>query len=248
MELMVIGSGSKGNGYIIQNDSDAIIIEAGMSMRSYSVGLGFNLKKVAACLVTHEHKDHSGHVTDIVKSGIPTFMSEGTAKSVFGENPIIDRVNFLKSGRLCKIGNWDVLPFDAKHDAAEPLGFLVRHKETGTFLFATDTYYLPCTFKGLNNIMIECNYDKEMVQSNMNSGKVHPSVAKRVLTSHLSVDHCIEALRNNDLSQVNNIVLIHLSGSNSDPIAFKERVHYSTGKNVFVAEKGLKIKFEKTPF
>jgi len=52
----------------------------------------------------------------------------------------------------------------------------------------------------------------------------------------------------NDLSQVNNIVLIHLSDSNSDEIQFQNEVSELTGKNVTVASNGMTINFNKTPF
>jgi ribonuclease BN (tRNA processing enzyme) len=64
----------------------------------------------------------------------------------------------------------------------------------------------------------------------------------------MSLDTCVNLLNANDLSKVNNIVLIHLSDSNSDEQAFKKRVSDETGKNVTVASNGMEINFNKTPF
>jgi hypothetical protein len=64
----------------------------------------------------------------------------------------------------------------------------------------------------------------------------------------MSLDTCIETLRMNDLSAVNNIVLIHLSDSNSNAEAFQAAVREATGKTVHIASKGLDINFNKTPF
>jgi ribonuclease BN (tRNA processing enzyme) len=50
------------------------------------------------------------------------------------------------------------------------------------------------------------------------------------------------------LSQVNNILLIHLSDSNSDEKQFKKEIHELTNKNVIVASNGMDIPFLKTPF
>jgi hypothetical protein len=55
-------------------------------------------------------------------------------------------------------------------------------------------------------------------------------------------------LRANDLTGVNNIVLIHLSDSNSDAPRFQKEVRELTGKTVWVAEAGLEINFDKEPF
>jgi len=250
MELTVIGSGSKGNAYVIQDATDALVLEAGVKVPHIKKAFGFITRKVAGCLVTHEHGDHAAYAPDMVVSGIPTYMSRGTADAVFTgrDARLRDRVHILEAGVPTHVGRWEVLPFGTVHDAAEPLGFLIRHPETGVFLFATDTYYLPCTFDGLNNVMIECNYDGGLLKRNMDSGIVPPSVAQRVLTSHLSVDRCIEALRANDLSAVNDIVLIHLSGANGDADAFRGRVRAATGRRVTVAAEGLKMPFEAMPF
>jgi hypothetical protein len=64
----------------------------------------------------------------------------------------------------------------------------------------------------------------------------------------MSLDTCIGFLRKNDLSKVNNIVLIHLSDGNSDEKLFKSEVENATGKTVTVADNGTVIQFKKTPF
>lgn len=247
MKLTVIGSGSSGNGYILHNESEALIIEAGMSMRKYKIALGFNIAIVSGCLVTHEHKDHSKSVSDMLASKIPVYMSNGTANAIVGEADI-PHLHRICANKEFSVGSFDVLPFNVVHDAKEPFGFLIRHQETGTILFATDTYYLPHKFNGLNNVMIECNYDAHILKDNVKSGEVHPSIAKRVLTSHFSYSHCIEALKANDLSAVNNIVLLHLSSANSNAEAFRQGVEDATSRSTFVAKAGLEIDFGKTPF
>lgn len=248
MRLSVIGSGSSGNGYILHNDREALIIEAGMAMKRYKVALDFNIAIVSGCLISHEHGDHSKSVKDMLASKIPVYMSNGTARAIFGEREDIPNLHRVEPNKMFKVGSFDVLPFAVVHDASEPLGYLIRHNETGTILFATDTYFLPQRYNGLNNILIECNYDANILKTNVSSGEVHPSVAKRVLKSHLSYKHCIEALKANDLSGVNNIVLIHLSAANSNAEAFKAGVEEATSKNVFVARAGLDIDFNMTPF
>lgn len=146
------------------------------------------------------------------------------------------------------LGDFTVIPFPAKHDAAEPLGFYIWHEETGGILFATDTYYLPCTFKGLSNILIECNYDPDILARRVADGDIPEVLQERVRRSHLSYYTCLDALRANDLTAVNNIVLIHISDGNGDGVAFREGIAKATGKTVHIAKPGLKIKFNKTPF
>ena len=118
----------------------------------------------------------------------------------------------------------------------------------GTLLFATDTYYLPFTFDGLNNIMIECNYSRSILDANIEAGKLPKLVRNRIVQSHMSLDNCIRTLTANDLTKVNNIVLIHLSDGNSNRDEFRKLVFEATGKSVHIAEPGKKIKLQETPF
>jgi phosphoribosyl 1,2-cyclic phosphodiesterase len=140
------------------------------------------------------------------------------------------------------------MPFPVQHDAAEPLGFLIYHPEMGTTLFATDTYYLAYTFKGLNNILIECNYRLDILDENHQAGRVPKVQRDRTIESHLSYHTCRETLLANDLSAVNSIVLIHLSDDNSNAGEFRSGIADATGKQVYVADRGMNLSFNRTPF
>jgi phosphoribosyl 1,2-cyclic phosphodiesterase len=146
------------------------------------------------------------------------------------------------------MAGFTVKPFKVNHDAAEPVGYLIHHNECGNVLFLTDTMYCSYTFASLNNIIIEANYSQEILDERLRSGASPDFLRNRVLQSHMSLNTCKDLLRANDLRSVNNIVLIHLSDSNSDAKQFHKEVSELTGKNVFVAEPGLTIPFNKTPF
>lgn len=258
MQLHVINSNSKGNCYLLIGETETLIIECGVNFKQVKQALSFDLSKVVGCLVTHEHMDHCKAFWDFMNAGIVVYatpkthsaiskktIAEGWKGSYFmptsGANPDI------RYYQKTTIGQFTILPFDVKHDAAEPVGFVIKHPECGVVLFATDTIYLPNTFKGLNNIIIEANYCEDIITDKMMAGG-NKFVRDRVLNSHMSIQTCIEALQANDLSQVNNIVLIHLSDSNSNAKQFKEKAEQATGKKVFIADAGLKIDFNKTPF
>ena len=247
MELTVLGSSSAGNSYVLQNDTEALVIECGVSIKEVKKAVDFNISKIVGAIVSHEHGDHAGYIDEFLKARIQVYASYGTVKAAkvsYNNLPIL----YLESGCKTRIGNFTVLPFDVKHDAAEPLGFLIKHNETGNILFVTDSYYIPYAFTGMNNILIECNYRTDILERNIAAGKIPTKMRDRLLESHMSFETCKEALLANDLSKVNNIVLIHLSDGNSNAAEFKRDIHRATGKNVHVADKGLKIPFNKTPF
>lgn len=57
----------------------------------------------------------------------------------------------------------------------------------------------------------------------------------------MELESCKQALKENDLSNVANIVLLHLSSNNSDEHLFVSEVQKLTGKAVYAAKPGLSI-------
>jgi len=147
------------------------------------------------------------------------------------------------------IGPFRILPFDVRHDCKEPLCYLIKHPECGVTLFLTDSYYCAYKFEGLNNVIVEANYCQSIIDRKMAEGVAPRFLRNRILQSHMSLKTCKEFLQANDLTAVNNIVLIHLSDRNSDAIRFQREIQELTGKTVHVADAGLVIEnFNINPF
>ena len=246
MKLKIIGTGSKGNAYVLENEHEALLIECGVNISEIKKVLNFNLNKIVGCIVTHEHLDHSKSIVDVMKSGINVWTGAKTYTALKTLNH--HRANVIASKQEIQIGRFKVMAFDVKHDAAEPLGYLIEHQDCGKILFLTDTYYCAYTFKGLNNIIIEANYSKAIIDRKFGAESGKEFLRNRILKSHFSIENCKEMLSANDLSKVNNIVLIHLSDSNSDEKQFQKEISELTGKTVTIANNGMEIPFKKTPF
>ena len=65
------------------------------------------------------------------------------------------------------------------------------------------------------------------------------------MKSHMSLQTTISTLKANDLKDVNNVVLLHLSGNNSDSDLFKTSVEEAVGKVVTIARKDVSLSFNK---
>lgn len=243
MFLKIISTGSHGNAYLLGNESEALLIECGVNIREIKKAIDFDLKKITACILTHEHLDHSKAIKEVLGAGIQVFATEGTHKA--RETDSHHRANNLEKGKKVKLGNFTVLPFQVEHDAADPVGFIIHHKETGNVLFLTDSYYTKYTFKNLNNIIIEANYCPEIAKRQMSEQMF---LHDRVLQSHMSIEQCINTLSANDLSKVNNIVLIHLSDRNSNEKEFVDKVEKAIGKAVTAARDNMILELNATPF
>lgn len=258
MKLHVISSSSEGNAYAIEGNGETLLLEAGAPFEGTLKAIGYQVKNIVGCLVTHEHGDHAGRVKELADYCVDVWTSPGTAEKIAGKlKPGAARClrTFRREAgaevyETFSLGRFEVTPFATQHDSAEPVGYYITHPETGGILFATDTYYLRPTFAGLRHVLIECNHDSEKLQANAYD-RIHgmtPELAQRIRESHLSLQTCISTLKANDLSQVNEIVLIHLSKNNGDPAVFKKAVATATGLPTYIGRPGLTLDFNINPF
>lgn len=246
MQLTILGSSSTGNSYLIHNETTCLMIEAGVSITKIKKALDFNISKVAGCIISHGHGDHAGKVNDVLKAGIDVWVSEETNREIkYTGNKRALILHDEKQTQM--IGEFKVMCFKVKHDVP-CVGFIIHHPEMGKILFVTDTAYIPYKISGLNQLLIEANYDINILDRNIESGKVNKFVRDRIVRSHMSIETTKEALRVNDLSHVQNIVLVHLSDSNSNAVDFKKQVEEQTGKRVTIANKDVTIEFNIKPF
>jgi len=249
MLLKILGSSSRGNAYILENEREALLIECGVPFFSVKWAVGFNISKIAGCLLTHEHKDHSLAASEVVKNRIPLYCSNGTWEAISKSEKlkkVKHGVNILTERKPVKIGGFTVLPFSTTHNAAEPMGFIINHKETGSILFATDTRLLPYAFTNVDNIMLECNHSESIIDERIKNGEIDEATAARSLANHMSIETLKDALVNDiDISTVKSICLLHLSAENANARAFAMEIKELTGKTVFVAKPGLEVGINK---
>lgn len=248
MLLQVLGSSSHGNCYLLRSykSGEVLALEAGVYFQRVKEALDFNIKSLVGCCITHEHGDHAAYANDFALYGVPLYMTHGTASAIFKKNiKRKDVVTRIKYGETQQIGGFKVLPFITQHDAGEPCGYLIKHDECGTILFATDTYLIRYKFAGLNHVMLECNYDERILGSRRIQGLVTDSQARRIVLSHMSCTTCIDTLLANDLSKVKTITLLHLSDENSNEEKFIERVSAATGISTTAAKAGVTIQLDK---
>lgn len=233
MKIKILASGSKGNCYLLQGKGDRLLLECGIPISRIKKGLNYDLKNIVGCLVTHEHQDHCRAIKDIMKSGIDVFTSSKTVEVL---NINSHRFKPLQAKKQCCIGEFNILPFNVEHDAVDPLGFLIQSTVTGEkVLFITDSYYCKYKFKGINYLMIECNYDIKILKENIENGKIYSKQYERLLKSHMSFENCKAFIRANDLSECREIHLLHTSDRNCDASLFQKEIEKFTNIKTVVA-------------
>lgn len=238
MKLRVLGSGSSGNCYILESVDEALIIEAGMPFKDVKVALNFNVRKIKAVLISHEHGDHYKYHEEYRRVGIPVY------EPFKDENQTLSfDSGFIIQGfpNRSKNGHW----FHGNSDGSECpcYGFLIRHPDMGNLVYVTDTECVRWRFKDINHMLVEANYSDNLIE--------HDAVNRdHVLRGHMSLQTALGFISTNDNPTLENVVLIHLSDKNADSADFlqktKETIKY--GADVSIAEKGLSVNLDLVPF
>jgi len=246
MRLDVIATGSSGNAYILTAGKDKLILDCGVRYKEIQKGLGFNIKSVAGCLVTHEHNDHTKALKDLLRVGIDCYMTPGTrdAKGVTGH-----RLHTITVAKSFEVGPFTAFPFRTEHDASDPVGYLISYRPTGEkLLYATDTFYLRYAFKGVHYMLIECNYCRGIAHNRYVNGEIAKTLYDRLMTSHFSLDNLKDFLAASDLTVTRHIVLLHLSEDNSDERRMVREVRSLTDIPTTAAVGGLRLNLDLYPF
>ena len=225
IEVEVLGTGSKGNCYLLKSGKSRILLDCGLPYKKTLKLLNFKLP--SAVLVTHEHKDHATAAKDFIKHGVDVFMTAGTA----------DALNLEKSHRLqltehetnFKIGDCVVFTFKVPHDAAEPVNFLVNDGED-EILYFTDLGYIPKEFLLPTKILIEANYfEDELIDS-----QIDFTQKDRIIQNHLAVEQVEDFFRKNKFHKLKEIYLIHISERHGDGEKFQKIIESVVGDNIKV--------------
>jgi phosphoribosyl 1,2-cyclic phosphodiesterase len=237
-----LNSGSNGNCYYIGNETDAVLIDAGISCRETEKRmkrLGLNMKKVKAVFISHEHTDHiKGLITLSKKYQLPVYITQGTHKQarIRLEKNLIFR---FRADEPIQIGDLLITPFSKFHDAGDPHSFTIS-SDTVTIGVFTDLGR-ACTqlvrhFKKCHAAFLEANYDEEMLMN----GDYPYHLKKRITNGHghLSNTESLELFRKHRPSFMSHLILSHLSENNNDPVLVKALFSsYSKGTEIVIASR-----------
>ena len=208
MTFRSLASSSKGNAYLVSDGETVLLLECGLPYKKLAEKSGFTLMDTTACFVTHEHKDHSRAAGQLIRHGVPVYMSEGTARAL----ELWD-AEVIEPDKPVTFGALRVMAFRVSHDAADPVGYLIDDTRTGERLFfAADTRGLSYIVPRLTYIAVECNYEESLLAA---SQRIPESLKNRIRHSHFEVEDVIRWLKKQDLSRVLTIYLLHLSAGNS---------------------------------
>lgn len=219
MRIVSLASGSSGNALLVQLGTVSGLIDCGIGpnrLRSELLAFGLRLSDLSFVFITHEHVDHIRAVPALRKAGVPLVTGAGTARAMGLDGGWIR----ITHGTRFECGELEVSAVRTSHDAAEPLGAVVRLGDITAAIFTDMGAWDAVIADAMSQadvIVVEANHNVEMLKR----GPYPAHLKRRVLSpvGHLSNDECgrlTDAVR--DRSGVNpRIYLAHLSETNNTP-------------------------------
>lgn len=241
LQIASLNSGSNGNCYYVGNAEEAVLVDAGLSLRETEKRmklLELDIKKVRAIFISHEHSDHIKGLANVAhKYQIPIYITEKTAAA--GIRLIRHLSVFFTSDETIQVGNLIVKTFDKFHDAVDGHSFTISYNNITVGVF-TDLGKvcdkLIHHFKQCNAAFLESNYDEEMLAN----GKYPPILKKRITggEGHLSNKEAAQLFKEHKPPFMSHLFLAHLSKeNNTHELALNEFLPYANGTLVSVASR-----------
>ena len=222
MRFASLGSGSEGNGLVVEAGGSRLMIDCGFGVRDAAARLarlGLSPADVDAIVVTHEHSDHVGGVAAFAaRHGIPVWLTFGTL-TVTGERFAgVERVYGFDSHDTFGVGALEVRPFPVPHDAREPVQFVVTDGAVRLGVvtdLGTSTPAVEAALSGCDALVLECNHDAGMLAG----GKYPPLLKARIAGRYGHLDNASSAalLASIDATRLRHVIAAHLSKENNTP-------------------------------
>ncbi|MDX1693683.1 MAG: MBL fold metallo-hydrolase [Ketobacteraceae bacterium] len=224
MRFASIGSGSEGNGTLVESGESRLLVDCGFSAREAVrrlVQLDLEPESLSAILVTHAHADHIKGVALLAeKFNVPVYMTWGTALSRAHEKRPVSAglLRIISPHEPLAIGDLQVEPVPVPHDCREPVQFTFHAdgKKLGVLSDAgTVTPHMRHAYQACDALLLECNHDLDMLEN----GPYPPSLKRRVAGryGHLNNEQAAELLAAVHWEGLRHLVMTHLSQKNNHP-------------------------------
>jgi phosphoribosyl 1,2-cyclic phosphodiesterase len=222
MRFASLGSGSEGNGLLVEVGSTRVLIDCGFGVRDTVMRLariGVAPETVAAIIVTHEHTDHIGGVGAFAaRFGTPVWLTFGTLCAVAERFAGLDHVYGFDSHDRFAVGAIEIRPFPVPHDAREPVQFVCSDGQWRLGVLTDlgiSTTYVEASLSGCDALVLECNHDLDMLASGDYPYPLKQRIAGRF--GHLDNGAAAGLLAKIDTSRLKHLIAAHLSQQNNRP-------------------------------
>ena len=222
MRFASLGSGSDGNGLVVEAGETRVLIDCGFGVKDTVLRLarlGLEPSSLTAILVTHEHADHIGGVPAFAaRFGIPVWATFGTLAEVSLRFEGMAQVYGFDSHDRFAIGALHIMPIPVPHDAREPVQYVIGDgaRRVGVLTdLGISTAHVEASLSGCDALVLECNHDLAMLEHGGYPHSLKQRIAGRF--GHLHNEAAAAILARIDTSHLVHIIAAHLSRENNTP-------------------------------
>jgi phosphoribosyl 1,2-cyclic phosphodiesterase len=220
MKITPLASGSTGNSFLIQTDSAAVVVDAGLSgkqMQERIASAGTDPAELKGIIVSHGHSDHIKGVGVLSRRyKIPVWMNQGTWRVAESNLGKLHALEFFETGRIFQVAGLRVHPFSVPHDCADPVGFRISYG-TCRMGIATDlgaaTGLVAGVLAGVQVVVLESNHDPVMLRDGPYPWELKQRVRSRL--GHLSNGESASLLQRIVSDELKAVILAHMSETNN---------------------------------
>lgn len=227
LHFVSFGSGSSGNCSMLYTENEAIIIDAGVGVRTLKKHLksyGLTLQHALGVIITHDHADHVRSVGYLSNDlNLPVYTTAKVHDGIARNWSVRKKIAHEQRHDISKnvpftLGSFVITPFGVPHDSTDNVGYIIEYCGI-TFVFMTDIGHLTDEMKQIigsaNYLVIEADYEEQMLQT----GPYPQHLKKRIAgpLGHQSNRECAEALAENATPRLKHAWLCHLSDENNHP-------------------------------
>ena len=181
MRFASLGSGSEGNGLVVEAGSTRVLMDCGFGLADSIVRLarlGLQVSDLAGIVVTHEHSDHIAGVGRLArKHKLPVWLTAGTLAMAQDLGGVT--VQVIDSHAVFAVDNLEIQPFPVPHDAREPVQYVFGdgNRRLGVLTdVGCSTPHIETMLAGVDAMVLECNHDATMLEN----GPYPASLKRRV--------------------------------------------------------------------
>ncbi len=222
MRFACLGSGSEGNGLLVEAGATRVLIDCGFGIRDTVARLariGVAPETVTAIIVTHEHSDHVGGVAAFAaRYQTPVWLTFGTLSAVAERFAGLPKVYGFDTDDAFAIDAIEVRPFPVPHDAREPVQFVCGDGQWRLGVLTdlgVSTVHVEASLSGCDALVLECNHDSGMLANGHYPYALKQRIAGRF--GHLDNDAAGVLLSRLDNSKLKHVFAAHLSQHNNLP-------------------------------
>lgn len=211
LKLVVYGSSSKGNCYVLSNNDTSIMLDCGIKNLQKHI----DLKTINGVILTHLHTDHTKGVKDIKDYYMGKFYGNKETLDIL---PIIQEYKeCIQDMQKIEIGTFTIVCFSLEHDVP-CLGYLIKDNLSGCkLLYCTDTGQIDYSFNDIDFFLIESNCDEDTLDYS-------DYKQKRLYNTHLSMQQCWNFVENNVNINTKNVILCHISSGEENYLKHEEYI------------------------